>query len=516
MDALASAHFEVRRAATIPADLADDQVVLLNDWNLEAIPATRKTTFEKFVKSGGVLAVIGGQHKDFVKARAGQDALERTLPARFVPPETALGTCFVLVLQKSSSMDGKKMELARLAALEVMENLRRNDMIGLLTFADTSEWTVPIHKTTDRDSIDDVIKGVSAGGGTRIAPALDEAFLRILAVDAMSKHFVLLTDGRAENRDILALAPQAATRHVTISTVALGDRENRDDLARVAQWTGGGSYFINNPWDLEPTVLRDTIANTDPEAYEHASGQFVPKPRARLVTSTEPGDPRLIRWQYGLGRAEILTSEAIRGTKSSAPLKIGEFWENAVSHLPKGAPKVEATAEYDKTNDEFVINYHFGRHMPVPAMAAEIFVFGPHGFGTPLSIEKVSETVLRARVRCNHTSGLFRVLPLGESSAFPQVRLYRNDQELDDAGPNAPLLQSVSEVTGGRFNPGLRSIFDPNGHIAVRKVQLWPELVAVALVLFLVNWIPRRRRDRFDRVRSAFTRTGATPQPRAV
>ena len=38
----------------------------------------------------------------------------------------------MLVLQKSAAMDGKKLALARLAALEVVENLRRNDMIGCL------------------------------------------------------------------------------------------------------------------------------------------------------------------------------------------------------------------------------------------------------------------------------------------------------------------------------------------------------------------------------------------------
>jgi Ca-activated chloride channel family protein len=243
---------------------------------------------------------------------------------------------------------------------------------------------------------------------------------------------------------------------------------------------------------------------------------LISKRRARVVTSTAPEDPRLIRWDYGLGRAEVFTSESRRESKWAATAKVEEFWESAVSDLPTGVPKVEVTVEDERTNDQFVINYQFDRHIPFPAMAAEMFVFGPHGFGAPLAIEKVSDTVFRARVGCNHASGLFRVLPLSNSSAFPQIRLYKNDQKLDDIGPNAPLLQSVSEVTGGRFNPVLRSVFDPNGHTAVRKIQLWPALVAMTVLLLLVNWIPRKHRDRFDRVRSAFARTGASPQPRAV
>jgi Ca-activated chloride channel family protein len=506
INSLSSARFEVRRTSTIPADFTADQMVLLNNWNLRTIPLARKASLENFVKGGGVLAVLNGRGYTFAKAGAHEDRLQRTLPVTLAPPQVGRPSCLVLVLQKSSSMDGKTMQLARLTAREIVENLRRNDMIGLLTFADTFEWTLPIQKTSDRDSIDDVIDGVTAAGGTRIEPALHEAFRRILAVDAESKHIVMLTDGHTEELATPALASQASARHVTISTVALGDRVNRSDLTRMAQWTGGDLYMLNNPWELERAVLRNTLGNRDSTSLE---ANLISKSRARVVTSTAQEHPRLIRWDYGLGRAEVFTSESIRESKWEATAKLDEFWESAVSDLPTGVPKVEVTVEDERTNDEFVINYHFDRHMPFPATAAEIFVFAPRGFGVPLPIEKVSDMMFRARVGCNHASGVFRILPLSNSS-FPQVRLYKNDQEFEDAGPNAPLLQSVSEITGGRFNPELHSIFDPNGRTAVRKVQLWPALVAIAVGLFLVNWIPRKHRDRFDRVRSVFTRTGAS------
>jgi Ca-activated chloride channel family protein len=508
IDSLTSAEFEVRRKAAIPADFAADQIVLLNNWDLRGISVVRKVSFENFVRSGGVLAVLNGERDTFAKAGAREDPLQRMLPAILAPSEVGHPSCFVLVLQKSSSMDGKRLQLARLTAREVVENLRRNDLVGLLTFSNTFEWTVPIQKTSDRDSIDDVIDGVTAGGGTRLEPALHEAFRRILAVDAESKHIVLLTDGRTGDLGIPALASRATAQHVTISTVVLGDRADRNELIRMAQWTGGESLLVSNPGEVEP-LLRDVFGNTGSTSLET---KLIPKRRARLVTGTAAGDPRLIRWEYGLGRAEVFTSESIRHNKSSTPATVDEFWGSMVSDLPTVAPKVEVSLEDDKANDQFIINYHFDRHMHVPATDAALFVFGPHGFGIPLSIEKVSETVFRARVGCNHALGLFRVLPLSSSSAFPQVRLYKNDEELNDAGPNTPLLRSVSEVTGGRFNPVLRSIFDPDGHTAIRKIHLWPALVAMAVLLLLVNWIPRKHRDRFDQVRSAFTRTGASPQ----
>jgi len=511
IDSLSSAWFEIRWKSTIPAYFTADQFVLLNNWNLRSIPLARKASLENFVKGGGVLAVLNGQRYTFAKAGTREDPLQRTLPVTLTPIEVGRPSCFVLMLQKSSSMDGQKMQLARLTAREFVENLRRNDMVGLLTFADTFEWTVPIQVTSDRDSIDDVIDGVTAAGGTRLEPALQEAFRRILAVDAESKHIVMLTDGHSSDLGTPALAAQAIARHVTVSIVALGDRVNPNELTRMAHGTSGESDVVNNPWEVERAVLRNTFRDTGSTSSDT---NLILKRRARVVASTVPEDPRLIRWEYGLGRAEVFTSESIRHNKWSMPAMVDEFWESAVSDVPTGARTVEVSLQDDKANYQFIINYHFDRRMRVPATDAALFVFGPHGFGTSLSIEKVSETGFRARVVCNHAVGLFRVLPLSNSSAFPQVRLYKNDEELNDAGPNAPLLKNVSEVTGGRFNPVLRSIFDPDGHTAIRKIQLWPGLLAMAVLLLLVNWIPRKHRDRIDQVRSAFTRT--SPQPRAV
>ena len=68
-------------------------------------------------------------------------------------PETPQTSCFVIILQRSSSMEGKKLELAKLAALHVVENLPRGDALGVLAFADTAEWAAPVHKTADRTSL---------------------------------------------------------------------------------------------------------------------------------------------------------------------------------------------------------------------------------------------------------------------------------------------------------------------------------------------------------------------------
>jgi hypothetical protein len=378
---LASAHFQVRYAAQIPADLADQQFVLLNQWNLNTISFARRSAIEEFVKQGGLLGLVGAQKESFAVASGREDPLQRTLPARIVPSKPGPGSCFVLVLEKSSSMDGKRMGLAKLVALQVVENLRRNDKLGVLAFDNAFRWAVPIRTAIDRGSIDDAVERITPSGGTRVVPALSEALRRILAIDARQKHIVLFTDETGGDLDALALARRAAAGRVTISVVELGEREDRASLSRLATWTGGKSYIVSNPGEVEPTVLRDTIAHIAPTApavdASHAlSNQgemfpyFIPKPRAQLVQGAGPCDPQLIRWQYGLGHVQILapsgSGPGYCGKSSSSPKGVDEFWKAAVGDLPARTPKARVSAEYGQANAEYLTE-HFGwRCIPRP------------------------------------------------------------------------------------------------------------------------------------------------------
>ena len=144
------------------------------------------------------------------------------MPAKLAPPRSPEGTCVVMIMDKSSSMEGRKMELARLAAIGVIENLRPVDMLGVLIFDNSFQWAVPIRKAEDRTLIKRLVAGITPDGGTQIAPALAEAYRRTVPQNAIYKHIVLLTDGISEEGDSLNLAQQAAANRVTISTVGLG------------------------------------------------------------------------------------------------------------------------------------------------------------------------------------------------------------------------------------------------------------------------------------------------------
>jgi len=519
---LEAAQFEVTTASAMPSTgLANFQLVVFNNWNLDELPAAGKAEIEAFVKQGGGALVVAGESNVYVEKKDAGDALDRALPARLAPPRTPEGTCVVLILDKSSSMEGRKIELAKLAAIGVVDNLRPIDMVGVLIFDNTFHWAVPIRRAEERTLIKRVIAGITPDGGTQIAPALQEAFRRILPQNAIFKHIVLLTDGISEEGDSIALAREAQQRQVTISTVGLGLDVNRGYLERVAALARGQSHFLNDPSGLEQVLLRDVMQHTGSTAVERSIHpqvvknaeildgvgmetapplqgyvRFIPKPDADVILNVDRRDPLLVRWQYGLGRACIFTSDAkSRWAKHWVSWPgFDRFWANVFRDLLPHAQAAEATAEYDSSSDEVVVNYHLGRYVEEPAQVPDVYAFGPLGFQRPVKLSKVAEGTFRGRVRIDRRQGLFRIRPLLESGPFPEVGVYRQERELTEYGSNERLLKQVSAFTGGRFNPTPRQVFDPGNRTVASTLRLWPGLLVAALLLNLIELVLRKWR----------------------
>ena len=97
---------------------------------------------------------------------------------------------------------------------------------------------------------------------------------------------------------------------------------------------------------------------------------------------------------------------------------------------------------------------------------------------------------------------MFRIRPLEESHAFPEVGYYRQEQELLDYGSNQFLLRSISDFTGGRFNPAPKQVFDTAGRSESSTLRLWPGLLALAIALNLVELLMRKGKAVVDSLRA--------------
>ena len=521
---LAAAQFDVHHVSDLSADIGavhlnDYQLVIFNNWDLEAIPASGKQALERYVQQGGGLLVIGGDHNLYKEDKKVEDALDRTLPAKLAPPRSPEGTAVVLIIDKSSSMEGRKMELARVASIGVVENLRPVDQVGILIFDNSFEWAVPIRRAEDKPLIKRLISGIMPDGGTQIAPALTEAYRRIRPVMATYKHIVLLTDGISEEGDSLSLAKEAEAQKVTISTVGLGQDVNRNYLEKVAASAGGKSYFLTEPQGLEQLLLRDVLEHTGstaverpltPEVLKRAEildgvgmesapalkgyVRFISKPTAETILQLDRHDPLLARWQYGLGRSAVFASDAkARWAADWITWKgYDKFWTNLSRDLLPRAEGGEAAVNFDSANGDLVVEYRMGRGVPEPAKIPDIYAFGPDGFQQQVPIKKIAAGTFRGRLPIGSRQGLFRVRPAEESRAFPEAGLYRPEAELADYGSNEPLLKQVADFTGGRFQPDPRAVFSGGGRSIASSLQLWPGLLGLAVLLSLAELLMRK------------------------
>jgi len=508
-----------RSPGGIPSSLDEYQLVIINNWEMESIPAARKAAVEEFVKNGGGLIWIGGERNVYVEKKGEEDPLERTLPAKLVPPRAPEGTAVVLIIDKSSSMEGRKIELARLAAIGVVENLRPIDSVGVLIFDNSFQWAVPIRRADDRGGIEKLISGITPDGGTQIAPALTEAYQKILPQPAVYKHIVLLTDGISEEGDSMQLTKEALANHVTISTVGLGQDVNRAFLEKVASSAEGKSYFLNDPSGLEQILLRDVEEHTGNTAVEktlvpkvikpaeildgvgietapalRGYVRFQARPTSDTILEADRGDPLLVRWQYALGRSAVFTSDAKNRWAVNWVTWPGfdRLWANIFRDLLPHAAQSETAADFDRAAGQLVVDYRLSKNVPDPPAIPDIYVMGPDGFQAPLKVSKVAAGHYRGHLDIGQQQGLFRVRPVADSRAFPEVGFYRQEDELMGYGNNEALLRQIAASTGGHFNPAPKGIFDAGGRSIRSVMQLWPVLLALALVLNLAELVMRK------------------------
>ena len=522
---LTAAHFDLdTRTSWQTARLEDYQLVVFNNWDLAALPESRKRDLEQFVQRGGGLLVIGGEKNIWVERKNPQtDPLDRTLPATVAPPRTPEGAVVVLVLDKSSSMEGRKIELARLAATGVIENLRPIDQVGVLIFDNSHQWAVPVRRAEDRTLIKRLIAGIVADGGTQIAPALAEAYRRIQAASGAYKHIVLLTDGISEEGDSMGLARDAPQKHVTISTVGLGQDVNRAYLEKIAQTAGGRSYFLTEPAGLEQLLVKDvmehtgsttvekpvrarilrpveTLAGLDLESAPALKGyvRFQAKRAADLILAVDDAekDPLYVRWQYGLGRAAVFTSDAkSRWAEAWVAWKgYDRFWENVARDLLPHALAGESRLEWDPAASRLIVEYQLADPAQAPDVPPRLFALGPDGFGSALTLQKVGPGQYQAAFPIGARRGLFRVRPLEESRLFPETGLYLPEPELTSSGQNEKLLRDLAAWTGGLFNPTPAQIFRPPARALPAWLTLWPALLGCALLFNLAEVFWRRFR----------------------
>jgi len=520
---LDAAGFTLTAADSLPGEeLRGFDLVIARNQNLENWPEEAKRRVERFINEGGGFLAIAGENSVYKERDGGEpDPLRQALPATVAPPRKPEGASVVLILDKSSSMEGKKMELARQSAIGVVENLRPIDEIGVLVFDNSYQWAWALQSNSHPEVTKRLISGVIADGGTQIPPALHEGFKHIQRSQALYKHILLLTDGISEEGDSYELAGRAAGLGITISTIGLGRDVNRAYLERIARLAEGKSYFVMDVTSLAQIVLRDVLEHTgtslaeremkpvvlrQADLFEGVDWEEVPpllgwvrfeaKPQAEtLLEIGEENDPLLARWQYGLGRAAVFASDAQARWAQNWLSWSGfdPFWTNLLRDLSPRTPRTEANARYEEASGEAAAVYRLGgRAGSPPEVLPEVYFLGPDGFRKAAPLERAGPDRFSARVHTDGRFGLFRIRPASSTDVFPELALFVENEEQKAFGADASLLRWIAEFTGGRFNPRPAEVFDAGGRTLEARMNLWPLLLGLAVLVNLLELAARK------------------------
>ena len=182
--------------------------------------------------------------------------LEAPLAAR-QSPAPPLNVC--LVLDRSTSMQGEKMDMVKAAAIQVLRNLRPQDVLSIVTFSDRAEVVIPASLYQERTRLEAMIQMIRSSGATEIYQGLETGVNEVRrSLDTKRvNHIVLLTDGHTygDEQACLELASQISEWGIGISAMGIGKDWNDIFLDVLATRTGGSSAFIAEPGDIKRLVL---------------------------------------------------------------------------------------------------------------------------------------------------------------------------------------------------------------------------------------------------------------------
>ena len=182
--------------------------------------------------------------------------LEAPAEAR-AAPSPPLNVC--LVLDRSTSMQGEKMDMVKATAIQVLRNLRPQDILSVVAFSDRAEVIIPAAYHQDRARLEAKIQMIQPSGATEMYQGLETGVKEVMrSVDSKRiNHLVLLTDGHTygDEPQCLELAEKLGERGVGISGMGIGREWNDIFLDALATRTGGSSAYVAQPQDIKRLLL---------------------------------------------------------------------------------------------------------------------------------------------------------------------------------------------------------------------------------------------------------------------
>lgn len=524
---------ELCAAGAIPKsaqELSGYDAVILSDVPAHKVGENAMVAIRDYVdKLGGGFIMLGGPNS-FGVGGYYRTPIEEVLPVRLKSPdeEEKQSSALAICIDRSGSMSGEKLEMAKSASIAAAEVLTRSDSIGVWAFDSESHIVVPMTRLTSTAAVAGQIASLSSGGGTNLYPAMTDARNALQRVMAKIKHMLILTDGETMGSGYETLASQCRSEGITISTVGIGQDVRMPFLQAIASLGGGQSYSTMDANSITRIFTQDTLMHTGrmirEEAFESKLSErhpilagwdkFEPPPllgyvktlrksTAQVPLVTDTGDPLLAHWRFGLGKVTAFTSDAKSRWASlwiSRWNGFGQFWSQLIRETARPPQGQNMDLRCEMEGDEARINVDAltdaGTRANNERVTADVFFVPAELLGAPL--QPVQTLALR-----QSGPGLYEGAFKPDQAGVYLVRAQSGSQivtaglvqnpggEVSLGTVNEKLLRDVCAMTGGTYHDKDTKL-DLGAATAKRYVELWPYLVTAMLLLFLADIAVRR------------------------
>lgn len=170
-----------------------------------------------------------------------------------------------VVLDRSGSMAGAKLEKARQAAAVALDQLGPEDYFSLVVYDDTAEVLIAAQKAVDKEALKARIQGIRDGGSTALYSGVEAGAAQIRKYLDKEKvnRVILLSDGMANvgpssPSDLARLGKELRDEGMGVSTVGLGEDYNEDLMTALAEASHANYYYVQNVEKL-PGIFSDEL-----------------------------------------------------------------------------------------------------------------------------------------------------------------------------------------------------------------------------------------------------------------
>ena len=157
-----------------------------------------------------------------------------------------------IVLDRSGSMSGSKLEQAKQAAALLVDELDRDDVLSIVLYESEIQVVRSAARVGDQHrEIKRLIERIETGGSTALYGGVEEGSrqLREFLSKERINRVMLLSDGIAnvgpsDNREIASLGTRIAREGMSVTTIGLGSDYNETLMTALAEASDANYYYV--------------------------------------------------------------------------------------------------------------------------------------------------------------------------------------------------------------------------------------------------------------------------------